>query len=734
MPQFCEVALPVPLAQLFTYLVPDSFSVQPGMRVIVPFGSRQLVGVVVNCDGVSTAIEPAAIKPLKKVLDETPVLPAELLRLGQWVAEYYIVPPGDALAALLPPRAPARRSVFVRLSPAGEQALQGEGDAEEQALLRRLAKRGGLRRESLRSVWPLVEKLRRRGWITMESTMKASIARADKSASWEHSRGKTSGPHELSSQQEKAFQEICRQMESGQFGVFLLHGVTGSGKTEVYLRAIELVLQRQQSALMLVPEINLTPAMAGLFAARFGERVAILHSGLRDTEREAQWQRVREGFSDVVIGTRSAVFAPLDRLALVIVDEEQDASYKQEESPRYHGRDVALVRARQSGATVVLGSATPSLESRYNAERGKYRLLEIEQRVQQRPLAETAVVDMRVEFAETGRQGFFSRKLEAEIRQRLEQREQIMILLNRRGYSAFVLCRSCGQSIQCHNCSIALTHHRQLARLLCHYCGFARPIPRICPACASEHIYFVGEGSERIEESLHRLFPEARIGRLDRDTARGQRQAEGILGAFQNHELDILVGTQMIAKGHDIHRVTLAGVINADIGLARPDFRSAERTFQLLTQVSGRAGRGELPGKVVIQTYYPDHYAIRAAAAQDYALFYQQELRFRQLMHYPPFAALANLLVRSPSEETALRLAGRLGQHLEGQQRPGIKLLGPAAAAIHRLKKEYRYQFLLKAARRSLLREVLLSCREFAQREKFPAAALVIDVDPQSLL
>ena len=734
MPEFCEVALPVPLDQLFTYSIPDSLSLQPGVRVIVPFGSRQLMGVVVRCGEVSTAIEPAAIKPVKDVLDEKPVLPDELLRLGQWIADYYVVPQGETLAALLPPRSPVRRSTRVVLTAAGQQALQGDSRAEEREFMQRLARRGGIRRESLRDVGPLVEKLRRRGWIKTERVVKASVARPRKSAPWKAAPWELSGPHELTRQQEKAFQEIRQQMETRQFGVFLLHGVTGSGKTEVYLRAIELALRRHQSALMLVPEINLTPAMAGLFVGRFGERVAILHSGLTDAEREAQWQRVRGGLSPVVIGTRSAVFAPLDQLALVIVDEEHDSSYKQEEAPRYHGRDVAIVRARQAGAAVVLGSATPAMESRYNAELGKYHLLEIEHRVQQRPLAETTVVDLRVEFAETGRQSFLSRKLEAEIARRLEQREQSLILLNRRGYSAFVLCRSCGQTIQCSNCSIALTHHRRFARLLCHYCGFSRPVPRVCPQCASEHIYFLGEGSERIEETLHRLFPEARIGRLDRDTARGRRQAEAILAAFRNHALDILVGTQMIAKGHDIHRVTLVGVITADIGLARPDFRSAERTFQLLTQVSGRAGRGDLPGEVVIQTYYPDHYAIRAAAAQDYVLFYQQELRFRQLMHYPPFTVLANLLVRSPSAETALKLAGRLGRHLEAHQKPGIKLLGPAAAAIHRLKRDYRYQFLMKASRRSLLREVLLSCREFAQREHFPAASLVIDVDPQSLL
>ena len=538
---------------------------------------------------------------------------------------------------------------------------------------------------------------------------------------------------ELSKPQLDACDAVRRQLHSGKFGVLLLHGVTGSGKTEVYLRSIELTLQRNQSALMLVPEITLTPAMSAIFAGRFGDRMAVLHSGLTDSEREAQWQRVKSGLARVVIGTRSAVFAPLSNLGLVIVDEEHDTSYKQDETPRYHGRDVAIVRAQHAGATVVLGSATPALESRYNAEKGKYQLLEIEQRVLNRPLPVTEVVDMRQEFSETGKQSFLSRRLEEEIQCRLEQREQCLILLNRRGYSAFCLCRSCGQTVQCKNCSIALTHHMRIARLVCHYCGYFRPIPRACPQCSSEHIFFVGEGSERIEESLHQRFPQARIGRLDRDTACGKQQAESILSAFRNHDLDILVGTQMIAKGHDIHRVTLVGVISADIGLARPDFRSAERTFQLITQVSGRAGRGELPGEVIIQTYYPDHYAIRSAAAHNYESFYAQELKFRQLMHYPPFTVLASLLVRSAVEDTALQLAAKLGQHLEREQKTGVKILGPAPATLYRLKKDYRYQFLVKASHRNRLRELLLSVRNLTQRENFPATSLVMDVDPQWL-
>jgi len=733
MPEFCEVALPVPVDQLFTYSIPKSLSVSLGVRVIVPFGARQLVGVVAGLTSQLPDIAAATIRPVKDVLDDQPVLFAEMLALGKWIADYYLVPIGEALASLLPPRAPVRRSSRVVLTAAGEEEVNSNPDSAHGNLLRRIARRHGIRRETLRDSWPRVKKLRRQGLVAFEHTATADHAARQTTYSGPADATERTKSPDLSQPQVDAFAAVRRQLQSGKFGVLLLHGVTGSGKTEVYLRSIELALQRNQSALMLVPEITLTPAMSAIFAGRFGDRMAVLHSGLSASERETQWRRVQAGLAPVVIGTRSAVFAPLDNLGLVIVDEEHDTSYKQDETPRYHGRDVAIVRAQQAGSTVVLGSATPILESRYNAEKGKYQLLEIDQRVMSRSMPVTEVVDMRQEFADTGKQSFLSRRLEEEIQLRLGQNEQCLILLNRRGYYAFCLCRSCGQTVQCQNCSIALTHHLKIARLMCHYCGYCRPIPRACPQCASEHIYFVGEGSERIEESLHQRFPQARIGRLDRDTARGKQQAEAILSAFHNQAFDILVGTQMIAKGHDIHRVTLVGVISADIGLARPDFRSAERTFQLLTQVSGRAGRGELPGEVIIQTYYPDHYAIRSAAAHDYESFYAQELKFRQLMHYPPFTVLASLMVRSEKEDAALLLAAKLGQHLAQAQKMGIKVLGPAPSTLYRLKNDYRFQFLIKASNRNRLRELLLSVRNFAQRDSFPATSLVMDVDPQWL-
>jgi primosomal protein N' (replication factor Y) len=547
-------------------------------------------------------------------------------------------------------------------------------------------------------------------------------------------REEPAGPaHVLNPHQQAALGRIQAALGEKQFRTFLLHGVTGSGKTEVYLRAIEAAQAAGRGALLLVPEIALTPAVAGVFYQRFGDRVAILHSAFSERERAEQWRKIRSGEAGVVVGTRSGVFAPVRNLGLIVVDEEHDTSYKQEETPRYNGRDVAVVRGRQLEACVILGSATPSMESRHNAARGRYTLLELPERIEKRPLAQVELIDMRQEFLETRRVATFSRRLIDAIRERLESGEQTMLLLNRRGFSAFAACRSCGERFQCRNCAVTLTYHRRDRRMLCHYCNYAERVPDQCPKCESEHIYFLGQGSERVEEELHREFPAARVVRMDRDTVTSKKHYESILYGFRAHEYDILVGTQMIAKGHDIPNVTLVGVVSADVGLGMPDFRAAERTFQLLTQAAGRAGRGERPGSVLIQTINPEHYAIRFAAAQDYRGFYEKELEFRRLMRYPPFSALANILVRSESQEDSLRKATELGQRLNPAP-PELKVLGPAEAAVPRLKREYRYQTLIKAASRKVLRETLAGLRGYALERKWSPTALVIDVDPVSLL
>ncbi|MEP7365082.1 MAG: primosomal protein N', partial [Acidobacteriota bacterium] len=532
-------------------------------------------------------------------------------------------------------------------------------------------------------------------------------------------------PHDLNPHQQAAYLSVRAAMEAVRFEAFLLHGVTGSGKTEVYMRLIDAALELGRGTLLLVPEIGLTPAVAGQFFHRFGDRVAILHSAFTDSERAEQWRRIRRGEAPVVVATRSGVFAPVANLGLILVDEEHDSSYKQEETPRYHGRDVAIVRARSENAAIVLGSATPALESRYNAEKGKYTYLELPERVESRPMPSVDLVDMRQEFVESKKNNLLSRALLESLRERLVAGEQSMILMNRRGFSSFVNCRACGQSILCANCAVTLTWHRRDKRLLCHYCGYAERVPEVCPNCSSEHLYFLGAGSERLEDELHAAFPEARIGRMDRDTVTGRRDYEKFLYAMRSGELDILAGTQMIAKGHDIPNVTFVGIVNADIGLAMPDFRAAERCFQLLTQAAGRAGRGTIPGRVLIQTLNPEHYAVRLAAAQDYAGFYKKEIEFRSLMRYPPFAALANVLFRAPQQEEALRLSTEAARFFTPPPE-GVKVLGPAEAPVPKLKQEFRYQMLLKTPNRTRLNELLRGLRRHAEAQKWPATSLVI--------
>jgi primosomal protein N' (replication factor Y) len=538
----------------------------------------------------------------------------------------------------------------------------------------------------------------------------------------------------FNSAQKAALKQIGDAVEAGKFLPMLLHGVTGSGKTAVYLSAMQSTLAKGRSAILLVPEIGLTPAMAADLHQIFGDEVAILHSALTDDERAEQWKRIRSGAAHMVVGTRSAVFAPVPDLALIVVDEEHDHSYKQDETPRYHARDVAVMRAKMNNAVVVLGSATPSLETYYNAQQGKYRLVEMGERIEQRPLPEVQILDMRAEFQRTKQDHVLSEQLVAELSERLDRGEQAMVLLNRRGYSAFVLCRECGETVQCKNCAIAMTYHKREHRLVCHYCGYTRSAPKTCPKCGSEYVQYLGTGSERLEHLLHGMFPQARIARLDRDTVRGRDDLEHVLGKLQAREIDLLVGTQMIAKGHDIPNVTLVGVVGSDAALGFPDFRAAERTFQLLTQVAGRAGRGETPGKVVLQTFFPDHYAIQFAAAHDYRGFYEKESRFRSWMHYPPFDAVSNVLVRSPKLDEALTWSGILGKWFQATRLEGIRVMGPAAASIVRLKTEYRYHFLLKSASRERMNSTLRAMCEHGMEKKIPRANLVVDVDALSVV
>jgi primosomal protein N' (replication factor Y) (superfamily II helicase) len=604
----------------------------------------------------------------------------------------------------------------------------------------------------------LVRELRRRMSArgvpdsTLGTLVKRGLVRLEETAQAFHVTGlqqegkKFAHEHVLNEAQTEALGTIVAAMEKGGFRPHLLYGITGSGKTAVYVAAMQRALAAGKSALLLVPEIGLTPGTAAQMVAAFGGEVALLHSQLTPDERAEQWHRIRRGEARVVIGTRSAVFAPMPELGLILVDEEHDGSYKQEEMPRYHGRDVAVMRAKLLGCAVVLGSATPSLESWQNAERGRYARVEIRQRVQDRPLPKVEMIDMREEFRETGQEQMFSRRLIEETQATIDRGEQVIILINRRGYSFVVMCRSCGEKLECENCAISLTYHkggdeqslngeaRVGQRLECHYCGYRRTVPKACPKCQSEHLYYLGAGSQQGEERLQELFPGARIGRMDRDTVRSRGDMERLLGRLHSGEINLLVGTQMIAKGHDIHGVTLVGVVGADFALGLPDFRAAERVFQLLTQVSGRAGRGELPGKVLVQTYQPDHYVNQFAREHDYTGFAARELYFRRAMRYPPFSVLANVIVQSEKLEEVLDWSARLGRWLQQRKLEGVRVLGPAAAPNSRLKRIYRYHLVLKADRRDVLGAALREMLAVVDREEIPRRSIVVDVDPMHLM
>jgi primosomal protein N' (replication factor Y) len=826
MPAFCDVALPVPLDQTFTYAIDGAVPVV-GARVLVPFRGQRLMGVAVRLhdDPLPEGIE---TRPIQQVLDPTALLTGELMRLAAWIAQYYVAPLGEVLRGMLPLAAEVKRHFVYRIAEPGRKVLYAgaekgssrrsklslEDQNREYAVLNYLEDGAVAKAAALRSATQankaLLDGMVRKKWLVREaiaeerdarrlervavlvpetrlpklnanqttllvelaavggrmrvadirqlglpdSTLGTLIKRGlivieevqeDFFRSSTHPEGKLhTHQHPLNEAQLEALSTIAISLNQNAFKAHLLYGITGSGKTAVYFAAMQRVLDSGRAALLLVPEIGLTPAMSGQMYAAFGDSVALLHSQLTPDERAEQWHRIRRGEARIVVGTRSAVFAPIANLGLIIVDEEHDSSYKQEETPRYHGRDVAVMRAKFLEIPVVLGSATPSLESWSNAEKGRYTLIEMRQRVANRPLPAVELVDMRTEFQQTGQEQLFSRRLLEEIQATLDRNEQAIILLNRRGYSFVVLCRSCGDKIQCENCAISMTFHKHLnedtsvaqpgERLQCHYCGFRRNVPKTCPTCQSEHLYYLGAGSQQGEERLQELFPNARIGRMDRDTVRGRMDMERLLARLHAGEINLLVGTQMIAKGHDIHGVTLVGVVGADFALGLPDFRAAERTFQLLTQVSGRAGRGNLPGKVLVQTYHPDHYAIQFAANHDYPGFVAKELQYRRWMHYPPYAVLANVIIQSPKLEEAAAWSTELGKWFQRTPLDRVRVLGPAAAPISRIKRIYRFHFILKAEQRNTLSRTLRSMLAFADDHEIPRRNLVVDVDAVHLM
>ena len=743
------VAVPVPLLPALTYRVPVTHTVPPpGARVRVPLGSRVVTGCVVDVD-INPNADPAEVKDLIECLDTDAFLPQSVLEIALWVAEYYAAGPGDALAAAMPPfawirgtkgtqRTTAFKAVRMAfLTASGRDVILAEaggflGCRQREALGALAGAPDGLSVKELaeRGVTDdAVRRLTRRGLITIE---RRRVER-DPFIEGQFGLGDVDGheaPLALTGEQRTVLERLTELAGTNRFRVALLHGVTGSGKTEVYLRLAREVHARGRRVLILVPEIALTPAVARAFHGVFGGRVGIQHSGLSDGERHDQWHRIRRGEVDVVVGTRSCVFAPLDELGLIVVDEEHDASYKQEESPRYHGRDVAIIRGQQAGALVVLGSATPSMESYHNAVSGRYELVALGKRVLDRPLATVRIVDMRTEMATEGADLVLSKQLRDALAVRLKRKEQALILLNRRGYAAAVLCRQCGRSVECPNCSVTLTLHRAAGRLRCHYCNYSLSRPKTCPYCAGPFLERVGFGTERIEKEVSEAFPTASVARFDRDAVRRRGVAELLLSRFGRREIDVLVGTQMIAKGHDFPAVTLVGVISADVGLGLADFRAAERTFQLLTQVAGRTGRGDLPGEAIIQTFYPDHYSVQLACRQSYVPFFEAEMHFRRSMRYPPVVAMVNAVVRGRSFAAAMREATDLENDLRAA--PGdFRVLGPAPAPLARLRGEHRVQIFLKGTQRRTMREAVQTA--LAER---PALRrhVTVDVDPLTVL
>lgn len=736
----------------FEYSVPADMldTLAPGMAVIVPFGKTTKIGYVVSLSTVPAYDKHSNIS---SILDKTRLFDDIGAELAEWTAEKYICSMSEVIRLMLPPGRSRRATnntiskplvnikteMYARLSVAGKRAISiGEiqiaGAPKQEVALKALAD-GPMPVHQLKSDFGVsISSLR-----SLEEKGLAEIYRetAFREPDFTY-------PEELSldliltAEQDTALAAVNKSL-AGKPDVFLLQGVTGSGKTEIYLRAIAETLKMGKSGLVLVPEIALTPQTAARFRTKFGDRVAVVHSGLGLGERYDQWRGIHEGRYDVVVGARSAVWAPLSNVGLIVVDEEHEPSYKQDRSPRYHAREVAMERARLAGASVVLGSATPSMESRYRADKGAYRLLKLTSRIEDRPMPEVEIVDMKTADRE-GRSGYLSSALATELRTAIGHGDKAILFLNRRGFANFIICRDCGNVIQCERCNVSLTYHSTGKTLVCHHCGFAEPVPAQCPECGSKGIGFFGAGTERIEEEIIEMFPETPVTRMDSDTTTGKDAHRKRLSGFKSQQGGILLGTQMIAKGLDFPEVTLVGIINADTALNIPDFRAGERTFQLMMQVGGRAGRGSRPGRVIVQTYNPDNYAIQAMEIGDFDAFYETEITLRDALDYPPFSELINIGFTSPDEgrvaETAEHAAVMLRNAQDNGLLPGVKeLLGPAPAPISKVKNRYRWHIVLKTDGSAGVRDFLRKNYGKISSAKWAAQdSLAYDVDPMSLL
>ncbi|GAB4072422.1 primosomal protein N' [Barrientosiimonas marina] len=786
--------------QTFDYTIPERFRdiLQPGMRVIVPFGPRKVMGYVVSLADESSFDK---LKELADVLDLTPILTPELLDLGKWLAEETLSLYITAYQAMLPQvlKANYKKELerlrqdslsseleaffagrdfvpyeeldngHVRFSKV-QKAIQ-DGDITVHYLVKSRvtkkyvtylepAREPHLLEEALQDMSDRAKKqqqlltffIEQPQEIKLKTVMKKfnttratintliskGLLRSFRQEVYRNPYAQTqfdrTEPLELTSEQHEAIKPVLHRIRDHAHEVFLLHGVTGSGKTEIYLQTIQEVIDRGEEAIVLVPEISLTPQMVNRFKARFGSNVAVLHSGLSQGEKYDEWRRVQQNEVQVVVGARSAVFAPFENLGIIIIDEEHETSYKQEDQPRYHARDVAIHRGDYHHCPVVLGSATPALESYARAHKGVYNLQTLSKRTNDKAMPDVHVVDMREEL-HAGNRTMFSRHLKESMEQRISRGEQVVLLLNRRGYSTFVMCRECGHVRECPHCDIALTFHKHSNQLRCHYCSYEEPVPMYCPMCSSDLIRFFGTGTQRIEEALTQLMPEVRLLRMDVDTTQRKGAHEKLLNQFANQEADILLGTQMIAKGLDFENVTLVGVLTADSMLNLPDFRASEKTFQLLTQVSGRAGRHDLPGEVIVQTYTPDHYSIELASRYDYWQFYQQEMKMRKRFQYPPYMFLSLVTISHENHVTAIQTAQQIAKQLWKYVRQDTVILGPTPSPIARVKDRYRYQCMIKYKHEPELRALINKIiRQFADDMRKRDLQISVDMQPYQLM
>ena len=753
--QFARVVVPGPFKEPLIYGVPESLQerIVPGLRVMVPLQKRTVTGIVLESVSENVLNQ---TKNIVGLLDDQPFLDGHLLQLAKWISQYYIASLGEVIASMLPPNSRRQSERVVILKQVEATARDDVGCR----VLRTLRQhKGKMPSAALQRAFPdralhaVLARLESRGIVEIKDHLPMQRNSKDQaSPTASEPRTNALGRFCLTVEQNTALRAVENRISSGGFETFLLHGVTGSGKTEVYLRAAEWTKARGRRSLILIPEISLTPQLLDRVRQRFPNKTGMLHSALTAAERLAQWRHVARGDVDVVIGARSAVFAPIPDLGLIVVDEEHDPSYKQEETLRYNGRDVAVLRGKLLECPVILGSATPALETYENCRQGRYRLLEITQRVEQRPLPSIEPIDLRrcvqsnsaatvrtedTEPMAPGRQ-LFSDELVQALKHNFASGHQTLVFLNRRGFANFVQCRMCGYVWRCPHCSVTLTLHLKLNRMSCHHCDYRRPLTDSCPECGHDTLSGVGSGTERVEQALKQLLPEARVARMDRDTTRGRGSHEALIRRWEKGDIDILVGTQMVTKGHDVFGVTLVGALLADLSLSMPDFRAAERTFQLLSQVAGRSGRGDNPGRVIIQTYAPDHYAIRYLTAHDYRGFFSAEREFRQALNYPPFSRLVNLRLDGPKladvEAQVRWLAARLRvlQTRNPEIYDQVEVLGPAAAPIEKLRNRYRWQLLLRSKHSSRVLKLARAARDVLPNSR--AVRLHIDVDPYSML